>query len=111
LQHPHAAPLHLLDHQPGQIEVSDGRAQQREHRQRQQLLGQRGGATGAAWVAVNSPNPKGITLIYKDPSKKQPPFPDAPGWFAIPKQYESTATSELTYTIKRGENSIDIELK
>ena len=71
----------------------------------------RGLRVGDARVAVNSPNPKGITLVYKDPKKKPAPYPDAPGWFAIPNRYETVATSGLTYTIKGGENTIDIELQ
>jgi hypothetical protein len=66
--------------------------------------------TGQARVAVNSPDPKSITLVGKR-DKKPEPYPDVPGWFAIPKQYEKTATSGLTYTIKGGTNKIDIELK
>lgn len=69
-----------------------------------------GVTTGDAQVAVNSPNPKGITLVYKDPAKKPKPYPDVPGWFAIPGKYESPTTSGLVYTIQRGENKIDIEL-
>jgi hypothetical protein len=68
-------------------------------------------AAGQVRVAVNSPNPKGITLNYKDPNKKPEPYPDVPGWFAIPKQYESIASSGLSYTVKGGSNTIDIELK
>jgi hypothetical protein len=68
-------------------------------------------ATGEAGVAVNSPNPKSITLTYKNPNKKPEPYPDVKGWFSIPKQYEKPSTSGLIYTIKRGENNIDIELK
>jgi hypothetical protein len=69
-------------------------------------------ATGEVRVAVNSPNPKGIQLYpNKNPQYKQEPYPDVPGWFAIPKRYEAVDTSGLTYTIKRGSNTIDIELK
>ena len=70
-----------------------------------------GVAIGEAQVAVNSPNPKSIQLLTKNPNQKPEPYPDVPGWFAIPKQYEKPATSGLTYTIKGGENKIDIELK
>jgi hypothetical protein len=70
-----------------------------------------GVATGEARVAVNSPNPKSISLTYKNPKKKPEPYPDVKGWFAIPKQYEKPSTSALIYSIKRGENNIDIELK
>lgn len=68
--------------------------------------------TGSVRVAVNSPNPKGITLVpRKNPNNKSQPFPDVPGWFAIPNKYETVATSGLTYTIKGGANPIDIELQ
>lgn len=68
--------------------------------------------SGTVRVAVNSPNPKGITLVpRKNPNKKSTPFPDAPGWFAIPNRYETVANSGLTYTIKGGSNAIDIELQ
>ena len=72
----------------------------------------RGVAVGEAHVAVNSANPKGIMILPpKNPNKKAEPYPDAPGWFPIPNKYESPSTSGLTYTIKRGQNHIDIELK
>lgn len=61
--------------------------------------------TGEARVAVHSPNPRRITVL------EGPPYPNVPGWFAIPKHYESIDTSGLTYTIKGGSNMIDIELK
>jgi hypothetical protein len=71
----------------------------------------RGVATGEAHVAVNSPNPKAISLVSKNPDRKPEPYPDAPGWFQIPKQYEAPSTSGLTYKIKGGSNEINIELK
>jgi hypothetical protein len=70
----------------------------------------RGLATGTAKVSVNSPNPRSITLISKNPNKKPEPYPDAPGWFPIPKKYEATATSGKSYEIKGGANTINIEL-
>jgi hypothetical protein len=72
----------------------------------------RGVATGEARVAVNSPNPKSIVLYpNKNPKYKQEPYPDVPGWFEIPSKYENVSTSGLTYTIKGGTNTINIELK
>jgi hypothetical protein len=69
-------------------------------------------AAGEARVAINSPNPKGIQLYpNKNPKYKQEPYPDVPGWFPIPKQYEDVQTSGLKYTIRGGSNAIDIELK
>jgi hypothetical protein len=70
----------------------------------------RGVALGQARVAVNSPNPKSITLVAKR-GKTPQPYPDVPGWFPISKQYEKPSTSGLTYEIKGGTNAINIELK
>lgn len=67
-------------------------------------------ATGDAKVAVNSPNPKSITLMTKGDRPPQK-FPDVPGWFAIPDKYGAVDKSGVVYTIKRGENKFDIELK
>jgi hypothetical protein len=70
-----------------------------------------GVSTGEARVAVNSPNPKTITLISRTETEKPQSYPDVPGWFAIPKQYGTPAKSGLTYKIKAGANKIDIELQ
>src|SRR5262245_9299438 len=56
-------------------------------------------ASGEARVAVNSPNPKSIDVYPGKKGKKAEPYPDAPGWFPIPKEYEKIETSGLTYTI------------
>ena len=70
-----------------------------------------GVAIGEARVAVNSPSPKSIELYpNKNPKYKQAPYPDVPGWFAIPKKYEDVSTSGLSYTIKGGSNTIDLDL-
>jgi hypothetical protein len=69
-------------------------------------------AAGEVRVAVSSPNPKGIQLYpNKNPNYPQDPYPDVPGWFPIPQQYEKVETSGLTYTIRGGTNTINIELK
>jgi hypothetical protein len=93
------------------IQGSDGNARQ-GNIERDGSYTVRGLAIGEARVAVNSPNPKGIVLVpNKDPNKKQEPYPDAPGWFAIPARYENQDTSGLTITVKGGSNTIDLELK
>jgi hypothetical protein len=72
-----------------------------------------GVATGEAKVAVSSRNPKSsdFQAIQREGQKKLPPLPDRPGWFQIPDKYEMTYKSGLAYPIKRGANTIDIELK
>ena len=72
-----------------------------------------GVATGEAKVAVSSRNPKSSDFIpmQREGAEKRPPPPDVPGWFRIPEKYETTFNSGLTYTIKPGPNTINIELK
>ncbi|MBY0456089.1 MAG: hypothetical protein K2V38_01995 [Gemmataceae bacterium] len=70
---------------------------------------------GAAKVSVSSPDPKTIVVAQrkgKDAPKSEVVLPDASKWFAIPDQYNDPKTSNLTTTIKGGENNkYDIELK
>jgi hypothetical protein len=91
------------------IQGSDGSSQQ-GNIEKDGSFTVRGVAPGVARVAVNSPNPRNITLVVKDPSKKREGYPDAPGWFDIPKKYENVESSGLKYTIKGGSNTIDIEM-
>jgi hypothetical protein len=71
-----------------------------------------GVAVGEARAAVNSPNPRSSDLTPISKTGKKPILhPDVPGWFAIPDKYSSPDTSELKYTIKGGQNTINIELK
>jgi len=72
-----------------------------------------GVATGEAKVAVSSRNPKSSDFIpiQREGQKKPPPPPDRPGWFPIPEKYEAPYKSGLTYVIKGGANTIDVELK
>jgi hypothetical protein len=72
-----------------------------------------GVATGEANVAVSSLNPKSSDFVplQREGGPKLPPRPDVPGWFPIPAKYDTPYQSGLTYTIKRGENTIDIDLE
>ena len=72
-----------------------------------------GVANGEAKVAVSSLNPKSadFTPIQREGGAKPPPRPEISGWFPIPEKYDTPYKSGLTYTIKRGENKIDIDLK
>lgn len=69
-------------------------------------------ATGQAKAAVNSPNPQSIQIVVKGDKKRgQESYPPVPGWFPIPSKYNSVDQSGLSYTINKGENTIDIDLK
>lgn len=69
-------------------------------------------AAGDVKVAVNSINPKNIDMHPgKRPHLKPEPYPDAPGWFPIPKKYDNIATSELVFKIPGGDSVLDIDLK
>lgn len=72
-----------------------------------------GVATGEAKVAVSSRNPKSSDFqpMQRDGGPKPPPQPEVKGWFPIPEKYETPGTSGLTYTVKRGENEINITLE
>ena len=67
---------------------------------------------GEAKVAVNSPNPKSgdFQPLHREGRPPPPPRPEIPGWFPIPTEYQDLSKPRLTYTIKAGENKIDIEL-
>jgi hypothetical protein len=71
-------------------------------------------ATGEAKAAVSSLNPKSADFIpiQREGAPKPPPRPDFPGRFPIPSKYDAPYTSGgVTYTIKRGVNKIDIDLR
>jgi hypothetical protein len=72
-----------------------------------------GVATGEALVAVSSINPKSSDFQARQAEGGPPPKPqpEVKGWFPIPEKYNTPFKSGLTYSIKAGENKIDIELK
>jgi hypothetical protein len=70
---------------------------------------------GQVKVGVAVPNtpavPRGRTM---DPSKfggAKPPPEDGPKPVVIPTKYSSPDTSELSYDVKKGDQTIDIDLK
>jgi hypothetical protein len=73
----------------------------------------RGVATGEAKAAVSSINPKSSDFQVRQAEGGPPPKPrpEVKGWFPVPEKYDTPFKSGLTYTINRGENKIDIELK
>jgi hypothetical protein len=70
-------------------------------------------AAGEAKVAVNSLNPESSDFqpLQREgmPARKRPPAPK--GWFPIPAEYQDLSKPKLTYTVKSGKNTIDIDLK
>jgi hypothetical protein len=69
--------------------------------------------TGEAKVAVNSPNPKSgdFQPLQREGQPPPPPRPDFPGWVPIPAAYQDISKPRLTFTVKSGQNTFDIELK
>jgi hypothetical protein len=72
-----------------------------------------GVATGEAKVAVSSINPRSSDFQPREvegrPAPK--PRPKVEGWFPIPEEYQDLSKPKLSYTVKSGQNTIDIELK
>jgi hypothetical protein len=68
---------------------------------------------GLAKVAVNSPNPKSgdFQPLQREGRPPPPPRPQIPGWFPIPAEYQDLSKPRLTYTVRSGPNTFDIELK
>jgi hypothetical protein len=73
----------------------------------------RGLATGEAKASVSSINPKSSDFQPRvvEGRPPPPPRPEVKGWFPIPGKYDTPHKSGLIYTIKSGENTIDIDLK
>jgi hypothetical protein len=69
-------------------------------------------ATGDAKAAVSSVNPQSSDFqpIQREGQAPRKPRPEVKGWFPIPEKYDTPSKSGLTYTIKGGTNTIDIDL-
>lgn len=68
---------------------------------------------GEAKAAVNSPDPSSSDFqpMVREGQPPPPPRPKHEGWFRIPTEYQNLAQPKLSYTVKSGQNNIDIELK
>jgi hypothetical protein len=68
---------------------------------------------GEVKAAVNSPNPNSGDMqpLVREGMAPPPPRPEVKGWFPIPQEYQNLASPQLNYTVKTGQNKIDIELK
>jgi hypothetical protein len=62
---------------------------------------------GEVQIAVMSPRP-----VTRHGKRGEPPVEDPRlhQWFELPKRYENTETSGITFTVKPGANSFNIEL-
>ncbi len=71
-------------------------------------------AAGEVKLTVYSPDPE-LSQPHKRQKKNAPPPPkvevDKTGWVAIPEKYADFKDSGLTFSLKPGPNSYDIELK
>ena len=68
---------------------------------------------GEARVAVSSANPQSSDFqrLVRGEQKPQPLPKPVPGWFPIPTDYADINKARLTYTVKSGPNTYDIDLK
>jgi hypothetical protein len=67
-------------------------------------------ATGPIKICVTSADPAASQPAERIPGTPQPKV-DRTGWFAIPDKYGDFAKSELTFDLKRGANTFNIDLK
>ena len=72
-----------------------------------------GVVAGEIKAAVNSPNPSSSdrSPLVREGQEPPPKLPEVKGWFPIPQEYQNLSAPQLTYTVKTGQNKIDIELK
>ncbi len=66
---------------------------------------------GEARVAVSSTNPQSSDFQPLHAGPRFQPKTPIKGWFPIPSEYQDINKSPLTYTVIRGPNTYDIELK
>jgi hypothetical protein len=66
---------------------------------------------GEARIAVSSANPHSSDFQPLHAGPRFQPAKPVTGWFPIPSEYQDINKSPLTYTVNRGLNTYDIELK
>jgi hypothetical protein len=72
---------------------------------------------GPAKITVSSPDPSFTPKRGRNvddpgvPARGEEARPEVKGWFALPPQYANPAQTPLTFEVKAGTNSHDLELK
>jgi hypothetical protein len=68
---------------------------------------------GEAKVAVSSDNPRSSAFqpLQREGMPPPGPLPEVVGWFPIPPEYQDLSKAKLTFTVKRGKNTYNIDLK
>jgi hypothetical protein len=68
---------------------------------------------GEAKVAVSSLNPQSSDFqpLQREGQPPRKPPREVKGWFPIPTDYQDLSKAKLTFTVKRGQNPYDIDLK
>jgi hypothetical protein len=66
---------------------------------------------GEARVAVSSVNPQSSDFQPLHAGPKFQPAKPITGWFPIPSEYQDINKAKMTYTVKSGSNTYDIDLK
>ena len=66
---------------------------------------------GEARVAVASENPQSSAFMPLHAGPKFQPAKPITGWFPIPSDYQDINKAKMTYTVNRGPNTYDIDLK
>lgn len=67
--------------------------------------------TGPVKIGVSSPDPREQRVAMRKKDQEIKPAPVMPKWIAIPDQFADPDKSDLTFTVKHGKNSFNIDLK
>jgi hypothetical protein len=71
----------------------------------------KGITAGSIKITVSCPDPGAMQFHPRKKDSKAPPPKDRSKWFAIPQDYNDFNKSGLTFKLKRGANSHNIDLK
>jgi hypothetical protein len=66
---------------------------------------------GNARVSVSSANPQSSDFVPLHAGPRFQPKKPITGWFPIPSEYQDINKAKMSYTVKNGPNTYDIDLK